>query len=161
MLVRLLYGKNRLSCEEGSGSADIPRREKEALMSGTQRQEIGALLSKNVTMTKTSLTRRQLAQVALAGAAGTLMGRTAAAQNTEIPPMPVPPSKTSDAGPFLAEAVPLSAGYALTPTQAREVAAALKDYPGDFGKARTYPIPAEVMPAWITTAPPTKGGRGK
>jgi hypothetical protein len=112
-------------------------------------------------MTKNPLTRRRLAQVALTSAAGMLMGQTASAQNTEVPPMPIPPSKASDEGPFLAEAVPLSAGYALTPTQAREVAAALKDYPGDFGKARTYPIPDEIMPAWVTTAPPTKGGRGK
>ena len=122
-------------------------------------------------MTKTSLTRRQLAQVALAGAAGTLLSRATDAQNTEVPPMPVPnmpvPARTAetqaaDEGPFLAEAVPLSAGYALTPTQAREVAAALKDYPGEFGHARTYPIPDGVMPAWVTTPPPTfKGGRGK
>ena len=118
-------------------------------------------------MTTTPLTRRRLAQVALAGAAGTLLAATASAQNTETTPaMPASP-KTPDEGPFLAEAVPLSAGYRLSPTQAKEVASTLKDYPGAFGKARTYPIPDDVAPAWNSTPPPAvfatgaKKGRGK
>lgn len=126
-------------------------------------QEKPEPLSNERDMTKTSLTRRQLAQRALAGVAGTLLASTASAQNTtETSPLMPASSKTPDEGPFLAEAVPLSAGYALTETQAKEVANALKDYPGAFGKARTYPIPDDVAPAWNSTLPPTvKGGRRK
>ena len=117
-------------------------------------------------MIKTPLTRRQLARMALAGA-GTLLAATASAQNTETTPIMPTATRTPDEGPFLAEAVPLSAGYGLTHTQAKEVAVALKDYPGAFGKARTYPIPDDVAPAWNSTPPPTvlvvgaRKGRGK
>lgn len=111
-------------------------------------------------MTNLALTRRQLARIAFAGAAGTWLAPLASAQNTETTPMPVT-SAAPDEGPFLAEAVPLSVGYALTETQTKEVSGALKDYPGPFGKVRTYPIPDDVPPAWTSALPPTVSGKGR
>lgn len=114
----------------------------------------------SVTMTQFSLTRRQLARMALVGAATTLIPSAAAAQQAGLAPMPVK-LPASVEGPFLAECVPLSAGYALTDTQAKEVALALQDYPGPFAKARAFSLPANTPPAWASTVPPTVNERGR
>lgn len=98
--------------------------------------------------------------MALAGAATTLIASKLSAQNAEIQPMPIQMA-APDEGPFLAEAVPLSAGYALTDNQSKEVSLALKDYPGPFEKARVYPIPDDTPPAWASTVPPTASGKGR
>ena len=105
-------------------------------------------------MTNTSLTRRELARLA-AGMAGALLPAPASAQTAESTPMTSsPPPNTPDEGAALARAVPLSAGYALSEAQTREVALALKGYPGAFGKARAFALPDDVGPAWVSTPPP-------
>ncbi len=105
-----------------------------------------------------SLTRRQLAQAALAGAAATLLPEAAPAQNTE-PAMPATTSPgEADA---LTHAVPFNVGYVLSETQVKEVAGALKDYPGAFAKARAYAIPDDIAPAWAGSSPPARPGRGR
>lgn len=96
----------------------------------------------------------------LFGAAATLLPSAATAQQAGMAPMPVK-LPASVEGPFLAECVPLSAGYALTGTQTKEVATALEDYPGPFAKARAFPIPNNTPPAWASTLPPIVNERGR
>lgn len=135
-------------------------------------------------MTKNTLTRRDLARQALAGAAGTLLAAASLAAvvparaqavdplPTAPPPLPLSPKPTQNAGPMsslltpettpekpttegtlLTQLVPVAAGYALSETQAKEVAAQLKDYPGGFAKARAYALPDDIGPAFAATAP--------
>jgi hypothetical protein len=110
-------------------------------------------------MTKISLTRRQLAQMALTGAAAALIPATVQAQDTGNTTMPTP--NTPGEGIALASVVPLNVGYALTETQAKEVAAALKDYPAAFSKVRAYGVPDDVAPAWAGIFPPARTGKGR
>lgn len=105
-------------------------------------------------MTKIELTRRELARLAVAGAAGTLLpARHAEAQGA--------PPEASNEGDALAQAVALNVGYALTATQTKEVAGALKDYPGTFAKARAYDIGYDVEPAWTPYTPPVPPRKGR
>lgn len=105
-------------------------------------------------MTKNVLTRRELAQMAVAGAAGTLLAPA--------------PTQAQDAttgapneGEALAQAVALTVGYTLTATQTKEVAGALKDYPGAFAKARAFDIAHDVEPAWTPYTPPAPPRKGR
>ena len=127
------------------------------------------------------LTRREMARLALAGTTGVLLSLAlpAGAQVVDPlpaapPPLPVPPTKpTQNAGPMpspstpeaptpetpttegelLTRLVPVAAGYTLSETQAKEVAAQLKDYPGGFAKARAFALPDDIGPAFAATAP--------
>lgn len=110
-------------------------------------------------MTTFSLTRRQLARMALTGAAATLVPATVEAQNSENPTTTI--SLSPSEGAMLANAVPFNVGYALTEVQTREVAAALKDYPAAFSKARAYALPDDIGPAWVGTVPPPRSGKGR
>ena len=122
-------------------------------------------------MSNPTLTRRELAQRALSGAAGAVLVSTLASQSraqvvdpAAPPPLPIP-AQAAPAPPMptagseealLIALVPLVAGYNPSDVQAREVALALKDYPGGFAKARAYPLPDEVGPAFAATAPMRK-----
>jgi len=114
-------------------------------------------------MSNPVFTRRDLARYALAGAAGAMLlsstALTADAQVVDptpaIPPLPTPASAPSE-GSLLISMVPLVAGFALTETQAREVALQLKDYPGDLAQVRSYVLPDEVGPAFAADAPVRK-----
>ncbi len=64
-------------------------------------------------------------------------------------------------GSLLTKLVPLVAGYTLSDSQAKEVAAQLKDYPGGFAKARAYALPDDVGPAFAADAPPHRKERRK
>ena len=64
-------------------------------------------------------------------------------------------------GSLLTKLVPLAAGYTLSGSQAKEVAAQLKDYPGGFAKARAYALPDDVGPAFAAEAPPRRKERRK
>ena len=68
-------------------------------------------------MTTFSLTRRQLARMALTGAAATLVPATVEAQNSENPTTTI--SLSPSEGAMLANAVPFNVGYALTEVQTR------------------------------------------
>ena len=124
-------------------------------------------------MSNPTLTRRELAQRALSGAAGAVLVSTLASQaRAQVvdpapaapPPLPIPAQAASapttpipgaeDA--LLIALVPLVAGYTPSDVQAREVALALKDYPGGFAKARAYALPDEVGPAFAADAPMRK-----
>jgi len=106
-----------------------------------------------------TLTRRELARCALAGAAGAmLLASPAGAQVVDptpaIPPLPLPsPDAAPTEGRLLIQLVPLLAGYALTDTQAREVALQLRDYPGDFAQVRAFSIPDDIAPSFAADAP--------
>ena len=110
-------------------------------------------------MTNPTLTRRELARRALAGAAGAML--FAAPANAQvidltpaIPPLPLPaPAVTPTEGRLLIEMVPLLAGYVLTETQTREVALQLQDYPGDFAQVRAFSIPDDIGSAFAADAP--------
>ena len=108
-------------------------------------------------MTKHTLTRRELARQALAGAAGALLASVLAlpAQAQVVDPLPAvpPPLPAPTEGELLTQLVPLAAGYALSETQAKEAALQLKDYPGGFAKARVYTLPDNVGPAFAANAP--------
>lgn len=104
-------------------------------------------------MTKNELTRRELAQMAVAGAAGALLPTSARAEEA-------PPGEPNE-GEALTKAVAPNVGYTLTDTQAKEVAAALKGYPGTFAKARAYDIPSDVEPAWTPFTPPVPPRKGR
>ena len=120
-----------------------------------------------------SLTRRELARQAVTGAAGMMLSsimlsqplpaQAQAADPEPTAPRPIdtpaaspPPSPVLDEGTLLTQLVPVNAGYALSETQAKEVAAQLKDYPGDFAKARTYTLPDDISPAFAADAPVRK-----
>ena len=117
-------------------------------------------------MSNHSLTRRELAHRALAGAAGALLtAATASAAQAQVvdplpaapPPLPnTPVDKPISEGDLLAQLVPINAGYTLTDTQAKEVRQQLKDYPGAFAKARAYVLADEIGPAFAADAPPRK-----
>jgi hypothetical protein len=118
-------------------------------------------------MTNKTLTRRELAQRALAGAAGVLLApalaSSASAQVVDPlpaapPPLPATPidAKPMNEGDLLTQLVPINAGYALSDVQTKEVALQLKDYPGGFAKARAYVLPDEVGPAFAADAPTRK-----
>ncbi len=123
-----------------------------------------------------SITRRDVARWALAGAAGALLtpalASAVAAQvvdpGPDAPPaLPLPaapppdaaPAKPSAEGDLLTRLVPVNAGYALSDTQAKEVALQLKDYPGGFAKARAFALPDDVGPAFAADAPTRKERR--
>lgn len=126
------------------------------------------------------LTRREMAQQALAGTTGVLLafnlpalalpaGAQAVDPLPTPPPLPAPPTKpTQNAGPMpspitpetpttegelLTKLVPVAAGYTLSETQTKEVVAQLKDYPGGFAKARAFALPDDIGPAFAATAP--------
>jgi len=112
-------------------------------------------------MSHSSLTRRQLAQRALVGTL-LLAGLAPNAQAQVVDPTPaVPPAlplaPTIKEDALLIQLIPFIAGYALTPTQAKEAALQLKDYPGSFAKARAYALPDDVGPAFAADAPTRKG----
>ncbi len=107
-------------------------------------------------MTKNELTRRDFARLTVAGAAGTLLP-AAAAHAQAAPPRPEGPTE----GETLAQLVAMDVGYPLTDTQAREVASALKGYPGAFAAARAYHIPNDIEPAWTPYAPPVPPRKGR
>ena len=69
-------------------------------------------------------------------------------------PMQTPETKTE--GELLTQLVPAAAGYTLSETQAKEVAAQLQDYPGGFAKARAYALPDDIGPAFAALAPVRK-----
>lgn len=74
------------------------------------------------------------------------------------PPLPAAPVAAASAeGSLLTQLAPINAGYALTETQAKEVALQLKDYPGAFAKARAYALPDDTGPAFTADAPTRKG----
>ena len=78
-------------------------------------------------------------------------------QNTR--PMPTQPTQTPEAvteGALLTQLVPVAAGYTLSETQSKEVAGQLQDYPGPFAKARAYPLPDDIGPAFAAAAPTRK-----
>ena len=64
-------------------------------------------------------------------------------------------------GALLIKLVPIIAGYALSDTQATQVAAQLKDYPGRFAKARAYVLPDAIGPAFAAEAPPRRKEQSK
>jgi hypothetical protein len=122
-------------------------------------------------MTNLILTRREMTRCALAGAAGVLLSalptqaQAVDAAPVILPPLPLTPvtvaapvavaapaSGTAE-GKVLVSLVPLVAGYALTETQAKEVALQLQDYPGDFAQVRVFTIPDDVGPAFAANAP--------
>lgn len=117
------------------------------------------------------LSRRELGRLAVMGAAGALLAPAARAQVVDPlpvdplpvtpPPLPVPPeTPVADAeGALLIKLVPINAGYTLSDTQATQVAAQLKDYPGGFAKARAYVLPDAVGPAFAADAPPRRKER--
>ncbi len=119
-----------------------------------------------------TLTRRELARQALAGTAGVLLASALPAQAQVVDPAPAAPplpqnsaqnatsmptthteGKAETEGELLTQLVPVAAGYTLSETQAKEAAAQLKDYPGGFAKARAYPLPDSVGPAFAADAP--------
>lgn len=115
-------------------------------------------------MPNSPLTRRELAQRALVGTLLlTGLAPNARAQVVDLTPaappaLPLAPAApTVNEGDLLSQLVPLVAGYSLTPTQAKEVALQLKDYPGSFAKARAYVLSDEIGPAFAADAPPRKG----
>lgn len=136
------------------------------------RQDFGRPLSNCRRMTTNQpLTRRDLARRALTGAAGALLlpsllstGLASAASAQAVDPLPAPPplpttpidAKPMNEGDLLTQLVPVSAGYALSDAQAKEVALQLKDYPGGFAKARAFVLPDETGPAFAAAAPPRK-----
>jgi len=111
-------------------------------------------------MSDSSFTRRQLAQRALVGTL--LLASLAPDAHAQVvdptpaapPALPLAPTVKEDA--LLIQLVPVIAGYALTPTQAKEAALQLKDYPGPFAKARAYALPDDVGPAFAADAPVQK-----
>ena len=118
-------------------------------------------------MTKQTLTRRELARRALAGAAGVLLTPAlASAASAQVvdplpaapPPLPTTPidAKPMNEGDLLTQLVPINVGYALSDAQTKEVALQLKDYPGGFAKARAYVLPDEIGPAFAADAPRRK-----
>ena len=140
------------------------------------KQEIQQAAANQNAMTKL-LTRRELAQQALAGTAGALLSLALPARAQVVdplpaaPPLPLTPKPTQNAGPMsspstpetpttegtlLTQLVPVAAGYTLSKTQAKEVAAQLKDYPGGFAKARAYALPDDIGPAFAAVAPVRK-----
>lgn len=112
-------------------------------------------------MSKLSLSRRDLARLTVAGAAGAMLAATSAQGQT--PDAPTPLNTTPDEGAALTEAVRRNVGYPLTETQAKEVEKALKGYPGPFAKARAFEIPDDIGPAWTPDTPgvPPRKGRGR
>jgi len=148
------------------------------------KQEIQQAAANKTAMTKL-LTRRELAQQALAGTTGVLLSLAlpAGAQvidplPTTPPPLPNPatkpvqnalpmptqstqapetmPEKPTPEGELLTRLVPVAAGYTLSETQTKEVAAQLKEYPGGFAKARAYVLPDDIGPAFAAVAPVRK-----
>jgi len=114
-----------------------------------------------------TLTRRELARRALAGAAGILLTPAlASAASAQVvdqtpaapPPLPTTPidAKPMNEGDLLTQLVPINVGYALSDAQTKEVALQLKDYPGGFAKARAYVLPDDVGPAFAADAPARK-----
>ena len=78
-------------------------------------------------------TRRTFARRALSGAAGMLLASGAAdSQDTPAP----------TEGELLAKAVPVNVRYTLSPAQEKQVASTLRGYPGGFGRARSFALPA-------------------
>ena len=131
-------------------------------------QDFRSPMAKSLSMSNLPLTRRQLAQQALA--AVLLLPALASPTRAQVvdpgpdvpPPLPTAPVTPAAAaaineGPLLTQLVPINAGYVLTQTQAKEVALQLKDYPGAFAKARAYVLPDEIGPAFAADAPTRKG----
>ncbi len=104
-----------------------------------------------------SLTRRDLARLALAGTASALLMSTNAPKSADA--APADPQKPDEGKP-LSEAVPGAAGYAPSESQTREAMAALKGYPGAFAKARAFPLPNDVEPAFVPYAPTARAKKG-
>ena len=131
------------------------------------------------------LTRRELAQQALAGTTGAALAFLALPARAQVvdpqptapPPLPLSPKPTQNVfpmptqstqtpettpgkptneGTLLIQLVPITAVYTLSETQAKEVAGQLKDYPGGFAKARAYVLPDDIGPAFAATAPTRK-----
>lgn len=70
-------------------------------------------------------------------------------------PTPNQPTPTPE-GELLTRLVPVAAGYTLSETQTKEVAAQLQDYPGGFAKARAFALSDAVGPAFAAVAPVRK-----
>lgn len=109
-------------------------------------------------MTNDRLTRRELITGVIAGAASTVLPSQAGAAPAGAEASA--PKADATEGASLTSLVPLNAGYTLTETQAKEVAAQLKDYPGPFAAARKRAIPDDVAPAFAPM-PPRPAKRGK
>lgn len=114
---------------------------------------------KRSTMSNLSLplTRRQLAQLALAGTASALLMTPNAPTPAEAAPALLPKPTEGEA---LTQAVPAAAGYALSESQSKEAALALKGYPGSFSKARVFAIANDIEPAFAPYAPAAPGKKG-
>jgi len=109
-------------------------------------------------MTNDRLSRRQLVAGALVGAAAMVLQSSSGAAEADAE---TPSLKTGAIeGALLTALVSVNVGYQLTETQAKEVAAQLKDYPGGFAAARKRAIPDDVAPAFIPS-PPRPPKRGK
>ncbi len=117
--------------------------------------------------TKHLITRRDWARQTVAGAAGVLLASALPAPAAPPPvvdpapafppPLPAPAAAApTTEGDILIRLVPAAAGYALSDTQAKEAALQLRDYPGGFAKARAYPLPDSVGPAFAAAAPVRK-----
>ena len=147
------------------------------------KQEIKQDAANGNAMTKL-LTRRELARQALAGTAGAALAFLALPVRAQaVDPLPTAPPpllpkpiqntlpmptlltqtpekaqtpETTTEGELLTQLVPVAAGYTLSETQAKEVAAQLQDYPGGFSKARAYPLPDDIGPAFAALAPTRK-----
>ncbi len=63
-------------------------------------------------------------------------------------------------GDGLTQALPAAAGYALSGSQAKEAALALKGYPGGFAKARAFALANDVEPAFAPYAPTAPAKKG-
>ncbi len=126
------------------------------------RQEKHARTAKATSMSNPSLplTRRDLARLALAGTASALLMTPNAPTPAEAAPANATKPSEGDA---LTQAVPAAAGYALSESQSKEAAQALKGYPGAFAKARAFPLPNDVEPAFMPYAPsmPAKKGASR
>ncbi len=103
------------------------------------------------------LTRRDLARLALAGTASALLMTPNAPTPANAAPAVVPKPNEGDA---LTQAVPGAAGYTPSASQTREAMAALKGYPGAFAKARAFPLPNDVEPAFVPYAPTAPAKKG-
>ncbi len=131
---------------------------------GRQEKQTGAAKSTAMSNPSLSLTRRDLARMALAGTASVLLMTTnAPTYADDAPALPAKPAEGTAKpieGEALSEAVPTAAGYTPSESQKREAMAALKGYPGAFAKARAFPLANDVEPAFMPyppTAPAKKG----
>jgi hypothetical protein len=130
------------------------------------RQDFPQAMPNPALMSNILYTRRELAQQAVAGAAGMLLSSAlpvhAQAVDAQPPPLPTPsnsqanppmPTPTTTEGELLIQLVPINVDYAPSEAQTKEIALQLKDYPGEFAKARAYPLLDDIGPAFAADVP--------